>query len=73
MNSATPGPLLRPTFRSDQMIDNGASETAAVADVNRDGRLDIVSGEHWYQAPGWTKHRFRELDFSSSTSTTSAT
>jgi hypothetical protein len=48
-----------------QMIDNGASETAAVADINRDGRLDIVSGEFWYQAPGWTKHRFRELNFTS--------
>ena len=59
-------------------IDLGASETAAVADVNKDGRLDIVSGEHWYQAPvslsnravspsnggTWTKHRFRELGFS---------
>ena len=28
-----------------QMLDGGASETAAVADINRDGRLDIVSGE----------------------------
>jgi hypothetical protein len=46
-----------------QMIDGGASETAAVADVNHDGRLDIVSGEHWYEAPGWTKHRFRDLEF----------
>ena len=46
-------------------IDPGASETAAVADINRDGRLDIVSGEFWYQAPGWTKHKFRELGFSS--------
>ena len=34
-----------------QLIDGGASETAAVADVNKDGRLDIISGEHWYQAP----------------------
>jgi hypothetical protein len=59
-------------------IDPGASETAAVADINRDGRLDIVSGENWYEAPAstpprtgraagtpaWTKHRFRELGFS---------
>jgi hypothetical protein len=60
-------------------IDVGASETAAVADVNRDGRLDIISGEHWYQGPAlssskapalslskgpsWIKHRFRELGF----------
>ena len=51
-------------------IDGGASETAAVADVNRDGRLDIVSGEYWYEAPAldvakkWIPHRFRELGFS---------
>jgi hypothetical protein len=45
-------------------IDPGASETAAVADINRDGRLDIVSGEHWYQSPSWTRHAFRELGFS---------
>jgi VCBS repeat protein len=45
------------------MIDNGASETAAVTDINKDGRLDIVSGENWYEAPSWTKHKFRELNF----------
>ena len=48
-----------------QMIDPGASETAAVADINRDGRLDIVSGEFWYQAPSWTPHRFRQIPFRS--------
>ena len=36
-----------------------------VADVNRDGRPDIVSGEYWYEAPAWTQHRFRELNFTS--------
>ena len=50
-------------FRT-QMLDGGASETAAVADINRDGRLDIVSGEHWYEAPAWTRHQFRTLGFS---------
>ncbi len=44
-------------------IDLGASETAAFVDVNGDGRLDILSGEYWYEAPGWTKHKFRELNF----------
>jgi hypothetical protein len=59
-------------FRS-LLIDNGASETAAVADVNKDGRLDIISGESWYEAPprpgsgqaGWTKHKFRDLNYTS--------
>lgn len=47
-------------------LDPGASETAAVADINHDGRADIVSGEYWYEAPSWTRHRFRDLDFTSS-------
>lgn len=50
-------------FRT-QMLDPGASESAAVADINRDGRLDIVSGDSWYEAPSWRKHQFRELGFS---------
>jgi hypothetical protein len=45
-------------------IDMGASETAAVTDINRDGRLDIVSGDSWYEAPSWTRHTFRALGFS---------
>lgn len=44
-------------------IDGGASETAASADINGDGKLDIVSGEYWYEAPRWTPHKFRELEF----------
>jgi hypothetical protein len=32
------------------------SEGVAVADVNRDGRLDIVAGNLWYEAPAWTPH-----------------
>lgn len=46
-----------------QQIDPGASETSAIADVNGDGKLDIVSGEYWYAAPNWTAHQFRNLSF----------
>jgi hypothetical protein len=42
-------------------IDLGASETCAFADINGDGKLDIVAGEYWYEAPNWTPHHFREL------------
>ena len=46
-----------------RMIDPGFSETAAVADFNNDGKLDVVSAEFWYEAPKWTKHRIREINF----------
>jgi hypothetical protein len=44
-------------------LDLGAAETCAFIDVNADHRLDILSGEFWYQSPGWTKHRFRDLEY----------
>jgi predicted dienelactone hydrolase len=31
-------------------------------DVNKDGKLDIVSGGFWYEAPTWTKHFLREVE-----------
>jgi hypothetical protein len=49
-----------PMFRK-HLIDTGANESAAVADVNRDGRLDIIAGENWFEAPDWKKHRMREI------------
>ena len=42
-------------------IDLGANEPCAFADINGDGKLDIVSGENWYDAPRWTRHKFRSL------------
>jgi hypothetical protein len=45
-------------------LDLGSNETCAVADINRDGKLDIVSGENWYEAPRWTKHHFRDISYS---------
>jgi hypothetical protein len=44
-------------------LDLGSSETAVIADINGDGRLDIVSGEYWYEAPKWTKHHFRNIPY----------
>ena len=44
-------------------IDLGSSESAAVCDINGDGKLDIVSGENWYEGPSWRKHRFRDIDY----------
>ncbi len=51
-------------------LDLGVAEAVAVADMNGDGRLDIVSGEHWYEqlVPGpeglrFRKHKFRSLPY----------
>src|SRR5437764_8988386 len=43
---------------------NPAAEYPAcgVMDVNHDGKLDIVSGGFWYEAPTWKKHFLREVE-----------
>ena len=46
-----------------RMIDPGANETAAFADINNDRRLDIVSGDAWYEAPNWTRHKIRDINW----------
>ncbi|MFO0877215.1 MAG: VCBS repeat-containing protein [Gemmataceae bacterium] len=42
---------LDPVFRS---------EGVAVADVNKDGKVDILNGEYWYEAPDWKAHEIRK-------------
>ncbi len=32
------------------------SEGVAVADLNKDGKPDIIAGYYWFEAPNWTKH-----------------
>jgi hypothetical protein len=44
-----------------RIIDTGAGESCAFADLNGDGKLDIVSGENWFEAPKWTPHHFRSV------------
>ncbi|WP_435007239.1 FG-GAP repeat domain-containing protein [Tundrisphaera lichenicola] len=36
------------------------SEGVAVADVNKDGKPDILIGDSWYEAPSWSKHDIRK-------------
>jgi len=37
------------------------SEGVAVADVNRDGKNDIMVGDLWYEAPDWKIHEIRPV------------
>jgi hypothetical protein len=43
---------LDPVFRA---------EGVAVADVNRDGKIDVLNGEAWYEAPSWKRHEIQPL------------
>ncbi len=36
------------------------AEGVAVADVNKDGKMDILAGEVWYEAPDWKMHVIRQ-------------
>ena len=38
------------------------SEGVAVADVNKDGKMDIIVGDVWYEAPDWKMHVIRKGD-----------
>jgi hypothetical protein len=37
------------------------NEGSAVADVNRDGKLDIIAGTHWFEAPDYIPHPVRDI------------
>jgi hypothetical protein len=43
--------VIEPKFRS---------EGVAVADVNKDGKLDVLIGDSWYESPRWDNHKIRK-------------
>ena len=43
--------VLDPKFRA---------EGVAVADVNKDGKKDVLVGEFWYEAPDWKRHEMQK-------------
>ena len=36
------------------------SEGVGIGDVNKDGKLDVLVGDSWYEAPSWTKYDIRK-------------
>ncbi|MDF7820947.1 VCBS repeat-containing protein [Runella sp. MFBS21] len=44
-------------FKKTKITGDFISEGVAVADLNKDGKLDIIAGYYWFEAPSWTKHQ----------------
>lgn len=43
-------------FKKTTLTRDFISEGVAVADLNKDGKPDIIAGYYWFEAPHWTKH-----------------
>ena len=35
------------------------AEGVTIADVNKDGKIDVLNGEYWYEAPDWKPHELQ--------------
>src|SRR5437588_2191795 len=48
------------TFKKIQCTDQFWAEGADIADFNRDGKMDVISGPFWYEGPDFKKrHEYR--------------
>lgn len=49
-------------FKKHTITKDFISEGVAVADVNKDGKLDIMAGAYWFEAPAWKSHEIARPD-----------
>jgi dienelactone hydrolase len=52
----------QPQFRLHVLNAESTYSACAAVDVNRDGKLDVVGGGWWYEAPHWTPHFVRDVE-----------
>jgi hypothetical protein len=57
------GPAFAETVRFRKIVVDKTfrSEGVATGDVNRDGKLDILAGDVWYEAPDWKMNEIRSV------------
>ncbi len=55
---ATPAPI---RWKKHAVNDQSPFEACGAADFNADGKIDIFSGDSWYESPKWTRHKVREV------------
>ncbi len=51
---AAKGPAIQ--FKKHTISSRFIAEGVAAGDVNRDGRIDILAGNYWFEAPAWKAH-----------------
>ena len=49
------------TFKKIKLSDKFYSEGMYYGDFNKDGKMDVLNGEGWYEAPTWKLHPIRKL------------
>ena len=49
------------TWKRLKLDDAFRSEGVAAADVNKDGKIDVLAGDVWYEAPDWKMHAVRTV------------
>ncbi len=47
------------TWKKTVLSTKFVSEGVGIADVNKDGKMDVMTGEVWFEAPDWKPHRIR--------------
>src|SRR6476620_7686533 len=52
---STPPPAADGKWQKQQLTENFWAEGACAADVNKDGKVDILSGPFWYEGPDFKK------------------
>lgn len=58
LSSFTQSSVLKDSIRFKKIIltKDFVSEGVATGDVNRDGKMDVMAGSFWFEAPNWQRH-----------------